>query len=180
MMDNTYRLEDFIDLARTRNAREFEERFSEPFLVLLCGEFDQNDEFSTNVDEGGEENVVPGKVGKRLDPGATVYHLKKRKGANHFSQMIMIGRASNCDLVLKSKEISKLHAYISQKEDPAGGKTYHLADGSSRNGTGLNGEFLPSGKTRSLENGDRIALGPNLVLQFFTAQGFFEKLSEQI
>ena len=64
---------------------------------------------------------------------------------------LTIGRAEECDLVLRDPGISRLHAEIRQEESG-----FYVVDLGSTNGTALNG--LKVDRAR-LEPGDRIVIG---------------------
>ncbi len=66
------------------------------------------------------------------------------------SDMILIGRLENCDVILDSAEVSRRHAMIRQK-----GETYFLEDLDSSNGTYVNDERI---KQVELREGDLIQI----------------------
>jgi pSer/pThr/pTyr-binding forkhead associated (FHA) protein len=68
------------------------------------------------------------------------------------SRSVTVGRDPDCDLVLDSRQVSRLHARI---EPGAGGRT--LTDCQSTNGTYLNGVLIE--EQHRLESGDVIAVG---------------------
>jgi len=68
-----------------------------------------------------------------------------------------IGRSSSCTIQLLDEKASRLHASILREDD-----AYILRDEGSSNGTGLNGRLLL--EPRTLEAGDEIAIGNNLLL----------------
>ncbi len=68
-----------------------------------------------------------------------------------------IGRSSSCTIQLLDEKASRLHASILRE-----GAAFVLRDEGSSNGTGLNGRLLL--EPRTLEPGDEIAIGNNLLL----------------
>ncbi len=73
---------------------------------------------------------------------------------------LTLGRAQEVDVRISHTSVSKRHARISRVAD--GG--YELEDLGSSNGTRINGQVLRG--RRRLRSGDRIQLGPRVLLQF--------------
>lgn len=73
------------------------------------------------------------------------------------SQMLTIGRAADCDIVLATKKASRVHCEIFGE-----GGRYTLVDAGSSNGTYVNGERVDR---QPLAIGDEIRIGP-AVIQF--------------
>jgi hypothetical protein len=89
-------------------------------------------------------------------PNRAHFELQRlAKSGNHpFPDRISVGRARNCDIVLRHSSVSKLHAHF--RLDGAG---LALLDNSSRNGTAINGEPLIPEQRAQVRPGDRIRLG---------------------
>jgi len=66
----------------------------------------------------------------------------------------VIGRGAECDLVIDSPFVSKVHATIEVRGDSA-----YVLDMKSRNGVLVNGRPLPRGGERQLRQGDDIGIG---------------------
>jgi hypothetical protein len=82
--------------------------------------------------------------------------LPLRKGpTNPFRDRISVGRAKNCDVVLRDASVSKLHAHF----HVAGGAALHLVDLDSQNGTYVNGIVLAPHVRARIAPGDQIAFG---------------------
>jgi hypothetical protein len=64
-----------------------------------------------------------------------------KSGANPWSGRILLGRASNNDIVLRNDTVSKLHAYF---QADAGG-AWRVHDAKSANGTRVDGTIIPPG-----------------------------------
>jgi len=77
------------------------------------------------------------------------------KSSGVFSERIAVGRAPNKDIVLRSKHISKSHAWF---EWNAAGMLC-LADAGSRNGTTVAGTSLEPRVPRAVRDGEDIRLG---------------------
>jgi hypothetical protein len=80
--------------------------------------------------------------------------LTKRAG-NPFPDHLSIGRATNCDVVMRFRYVSKLHARFLMKE----GRPISVEDLGSSNGTGMNGHRLPMNYPVEVSPGDRISIG---------------------
>jgi len=85
---------------------------------------------------------------------------------------VTLGRASDAEIRLPYKSVSRAHARIHQLEDDR----YELEDLGSSNGTLLNDQ--PVIGRRLLRSGDRILLGPRILLQFATIDQFDRQLRE--
>ena len=83
-----------------------------------------------------------------------VWRIQKKKG-NPYQDRISVGRARNCDLVLRAPYLSKLHAHFWR--EPNG--TFRLSDNRSANGTRINGQALAPGLGHRVSSGDRVAFG---------------------
>ncbi len=72
-----------------------------------------------------------------------------------YAERISLGRAANCDLVLRHASVSKLHAHFK----PGRGADVELIDLESRNGTRVNERKLLPNVPRLLSLGDVIQFG---------------------
>lgn len=70
-------------------------------------------------------------------------------------RVFRIGRRLDCELVLCSAAVSRVHAVIERRGDEL-----LLRDAGSSNGTLLDGEGLPPGEVRPLRSGDVVLIGP--------------------
>jgi len=89
-------------------------------------------------------------------PTRTRFELQRLAKAGHhpFPDRISVGRARNCDVVLRHSSVSKLHAHFRLD-----GENLAILDNSSRNGTAVNGEpIIPEQRAR-VRSGDRIRMG---------------------
>jgi signal transduction histidine kinase len=85
---------------------------------------------------------------------------------------VTLGRGAEAGIRLPFKSVSRAHACIHQVE----GNRYELEDLGSSNGTLLNDQ--PVVGRRALRSGDRIRLGPRILLQFATVDRFDVQLRE--
>lgn len=153
-----------------------------PFLVVVsqvAEELDDDLEFYTGTATlYSEEEAAEIVAGKRLDANAPFIEVVKRAGANPFSALITIGRADNCDIVIRSKSISKFHAYIASIPQLDDTLEHQLADSGSRNGTKLNDARLAPKDLAALSDGDRVDIGGVIVVRFFTPAGMWTELEK--
>jgi hypothetical protein len=116
--------------------------------------------------------------------------IRKRPG-NPFPDRIGVGRAQNCDIVLRLPFISKLHAHFVQGggADPRAGSGgapaphssmayLRVVDSRSANGTSVNGRDLAPGEAAEATSGDWIGFGP-LRLQLLDASDLFDTLQQR-
>lgn len=81
--------------------------------------------------------------------------LRTPQGSHHpIGSTTTLGRSPDNDVPLLEPSISRQHAIISWRAGQ-----WHLEDQGSRNGTSVNGERLPFGRSRVLRDGDRVTLG---------------------
>lgn len=97
--------------------------------------------------------------------------IRKRAG-NPFPERISVGRANNCDVVLRLPFVSKLHAHFS----PGDGATLILTDNRSANGTQVAGRPLAAGASVEVHSGEWIAFGP-LRLQLVDGSDLYAELA---
>ncbi len=95
----------------------------------------------------------------------------KREG-NPFPERVSVGRANNCDVVLRFPFVSKLHAHFLAGD----GAGLRLSDHRSANGTSVTGRLLAAGETVDVHSGDWIGIGP-LRLQLLDASDLFDALA---
>jgi two-component system cell cycle response regulator len=86
----------------------------------------------------------------------------------------LLGRGKEAHVALDDAGASRMHARIILTEDGR----YLLEDMSSRNGTFANGKRIEGSK--ELESGDRINIGPNVVLSFAILDAQAERITHQL
>ncbi len=138
--------------ARAVSRTEFVAEHPYPFLLVHGTAGAGALPFSTNVSATSElANQAPPEI-----------FAVQKSSANPYSDRISIGRARNCDIVLRDASVSKLHAHF--VADGKGGFT--LVDQSSRNGITLNNRPLKSGQL--LVSGDELVFG-SVMVEFLDA-----------
>jgi 2',3'-cyclic-nucleotide 2'-phosphodiesterase (5'-nucleotidase family) len=100
--------------------------------------------------------------------------VRKREG-NPFPDRISLGRAPNCDVIIRLPSISKLHAHIFL--DAA--HSYSLADNGAANATFVNGKRLEAKNAVPIHLGDTISLG-SIEFEFCDALRLYKVLSVEI
>lgn len=124
--------------------------------------------YRTTADEA---QPLPDPVAVQLRYAGRVAFLTKRPG-NHFPDMISIGRALNCDLILALTSVSKIHGLFHRE---AGGR-WTYSDQASRNGTLLGGRKLSAGARHPLKDGDSIQVGLHFAALFLEPASLVAKL----
>lgn len=141
-----------IDLARKKTRAQFVASLPNPFLVLstdnsLLGPM----QFRTVVaspEDAAEASAPPAGA-----PSVEIVEVCKAPG-NPYPDRISIGRARNCDVVLRDASVSKLHGHFRT----APGKL-ELIDSGSHNGTRVNGHAIPANTPTIVLVGDSIVFG---------------------
>ncbi len=112
-----------------------------------------------------------------IDPYAAEWRIvpvRKREG-NPYPDRFSIGRAPNCDIVIRLPFVSKVHAHIQVD----GTHAYSMRDNGASNSTFVNGRKLEAKGTAPLALGDEIAFG-TLELQFVDAARLYEILLSEV
>jgi len=117
---------------------------------------------AVSVDKDEQADPFPGEW--------RLVEIRKRPG-NPFPDRIGVGRAPNCDVVLRLPFVSKLHAHFLDGV----GAGLRIVDQRSANGTSVNGRTLDAGETADVNSGDWIGFGP-LRLQLLDASDLFDTL----
>jgi pSer/pThr/pTyr-binding forkhead associated (FHA) protein len=126
----------------------FRKKYAHPFLVVEVRPASPSEQMdfgtleSDSVDQGNP---------KPSEPASLVVAVAK-SSRNSFDSKILVGRARNNDVVIRSPKISKLHADILLED----GNSYALQDMGSVNGTFLNESRLAKGQTVPLSSGNRL------------------------
>ena len=111
-----------------------------------------------------------------VDPYAAEWQvapIKKREG-NPFPDRISIGRAPNCDIVIRLPSISKVHAHIVIADG-----LYSLVDNGAANSTFVNRTKLQNKVAVPVRFGDKITLGP-VDFEFVDAKRLYHILRTEV
>jgi hypothetical protein len=101
--------------------------------------------------------------------------LKKKRKGNPYPDRISIGRALNCDIVLRVPFVSKIHAHIVSEADGS----LSLRNHQPANSTFHNGRKLLPGATRQLSLGDSLGFGSMEVL-LLDAERLYQLLTTEV
>ncbi len=127
--------------------------------------------------KGGKEessigfNTVAAKIDQ--DPFADEWRIVpvvKREG-NPFPERLTVGRATNCDVILRVPFVSKVHAHVIHEPDGS----FSIHDNNPSNRTFLKNRVLEAGATRKMAVGDAIAFG-SLEFEFVDAGRLYDVL----
>ncbi len=94
------------------------------------------------------------KSGVDAMPGVEIHEIAKSKNSP-YRERISVGRAPNCDIVLRYASVSKLHGYFHE----APGGQLEFVDVGSPVGTRLNGKALQPNKATTVAVGDVLVIG---------------------
>jgi hypothetical protein len=126
----------------------FETRYGRHFLVLSDARLADDVSLFVNTASRDNDDLLSGAGRQKLDVRPLV---ARRKNA----PSVILGRASDCDVVLKHPRISSRHAQLSR-----GGGLWLLTDLGSKNGTRLNGSRVSPRTPMPVDVGDSLAFGP--------------------
>lgn len=138
-------------LAHASTRDDFVAKVPSSFLVLEQEIFDQEQVgFSTRI-------LDPAAARRAAQKGASanieVIPVVKSP-ANPYPDRVSVGRARNCDVVMRDPSVSKLHAHFR-----IGGPKLELVDIDSQNGTRVNGKPIPPHQPVVVSFGDSIWFG---------------------
>jgi hypothetical protein len=103
-------------------------------------------------------------------PAVTQLAAVKKNPDNPFPDRMTLGRATNCDVIIRLAFISKVHAHLFVQGDKL-----TLRDNKAANGTFHNRKRLEAGSSRSIKLGDMIGFGA-LDLELIDAARLYQLL----
>jgi hypothetical protein len=125
-------------------------------------------EFRTHVQAVGPRGPLQVKA-RELDE-VLILPLRKAE-TNPFPDRISVGRAPNCDLVIRAPSVSKLHAHFREVTVDSA----VLTDAKSSNGTRLDGVALSAGVAVVVAERSYVSFG-RVRLQLLSASGLYDLL----
>ncbi len=164
-------IESYLTLAGSTSVVEFVAQFDVVFL--LKRPLTRAMPFATPAKIDYETKLTKLEV----DPYATewrIVRVKKREG-NPYPERISVGRATNCDIVIRLPSISKVHAHIVRQ----GPGSYALTDNAATNATFVNGRRVNAKTPTPLRVGDGVAFG-SVDLEFVDAGRLYEILRSEV
>lgn len=105
---------------------------------------------------GFETMVMPANR-KSTAPTPQTYEIipVQKAPGNPYPDRISVGRARNCDVVLRDPSVSKLHAHFRRRDD----EKLELVDLGSQNGTRINSRLLVPHQPESVGPSDQLVFG---------------------
>lgn len=138
------------ELAQSSTRDEFAAKLPHQFLVLEQALYEPDQVgFSTQV----VDPVSLKRSAARRAQNIEVLPVVKAPG-NPYPDRVSVGRARNCDIVMRDPSVSKLHAHFR-----IGGAKLELVDIDSQNGTRVNGRPLAPHQPAAVANGDTVLFG---------------------
>jgi pSer/pThr/pTyr-binding forkhead associated (FHA) protein len=123
--------------------------------------------FHTSV--AGAELIAAAPLASNID-GARIYPVRKMP-RRPFPERVSVGRAPNCDIVIREPSVSKLHAHFLEVT----ALSAELCDAKSSNGTRVNGVLLSPAERQVIEIGDRLTFG-SIMLEWMDAETLYDLL----
>jgi hypothetical protein len=161
-----------IDLARRKTRAQFVAALPNPFLVLSSDHAALSPlQFRTVVAAPNEprEPAAPSSAPSSGPPSVEILEVCKSPG-NPYLDRISVGRARNCDVVLRDASVSKLHGHFRT----APGKL-ELVDSGSHNGTRVNGHSIAPNTPTAVLFGDTLVFG-RISAKLLDAGGIYDML----
>lgn len=156
--------------AAGRTKEEFVEAFPVPALMVVY----------RGVDQAASEGMDPNQSGVQLltvsvKSAAVLRYLSRvafvcKRPGNPFGHLVSIGRSGNNDITLAVDSVSKVHGYVVVEGDQR-----RFTDHGSTNGSRLNGEKLDPSRKVTLESGDVLQLGLEVMLEFLSPETLYER-----
>lgn len=134
-----------------------------PFLVHAVGALTSLD--PARVDDLTTDRLLLERPRQSLGESMLVAELAPK---DPDQDIVTIGVAPSCDVILDDASVSKRHAWFESSGD-----TWRIWDDDSSAGTQVNSEPLQPRTPRALSSGDQITLG-YVEVMFFTASAFYE------
>ncbi|WP_437672769.1 FHA domain-containing protein [Sorangium sp. So ce131] len=119
--------------------------------------------------------LAPAEDAARFEQGELCVIPIEKSSRNPYKDRISLGRARNCDVVIRHPSISKLHAHIRVHED----KSYTIVDLGSHNGTSVDARPLKPNVAEPLCAGSVVVLG-TVVLRVLDAEGLRRELLRRL
>jgi hypothetical protein len=175
---------DHLQKIRRETTRgEFEKRYAHLWLLR---ELDSDERAPSSVNSVGWDSRKTMAVGRRLregvagtaarllriDPGRYGLYPLAKSGANPWADRILIGRATNNDIVFRHESVSKVHAYFERDESGA----LRLHDAKSANGTRVDGKAVETGGAGlPVKSGSALLFG-SLACELISSGDLFDAL----
>jgi hypothetical protein len=157
-----------IDLARKKTRAQFVAALPNPFLVLSTDNAAVSPlQFRTVV--ATPSDAAQAAFAQAGAPAVDIIEVTKAPG-NPYPDRISVGRARNCDVVLRDASVSKLHGHF--RVAPS---KLELIDSGSHNGTRVNGHGIAPNTPTPVIIGDTIIFG-RVAAKLLDAGGVYDML----
>lgn len=97
-----------------------------------------------------------------------------KKPGNPFAHLVSIGRSASNDVTIAVESVSKVHGYLVREEDGL----WRFTDHGSTNGSKINGQKLEPNQKYSLEDGDVLQLGLEVMLEFLGPEALYNRITK--
>jgi hypothetical protein len=162
-------------LCRRGTRRQFEQEHPCLWLVreLAAASAPPEASFSTTLVTAAQLRAAMGGLARRIGaaPQGFLFLPLRKSERNPWQDRVLIGRASNNDVVLRDASVSKVHARAMVE-----GGGWAIADAKSTNGTWVDGEQRAPGKAVALRSQAVVKLG-GVTCTVFTSAEVFDALS---
>ncbi len=158
---------DYLRKARSSTVAVFQQAYPHLFLYKHPKVVRERREFDSDIDYATRA------IDMNFDPmpGEPQLAVVKKNPDNPYPDRLTIGRATNCDVVIRFAFVSKVHAHLFIQ----GHDKLTLRDNNSSNSTFHNHRRLEPGSTRSVKLGDILSFGA-LDLELADAARIYEIL----
>jgi hypothetical protein len=125
----------------------------------------------------GKIEFVTSYARAQVDPYATEWRILpvRKKPDNPYPDRISVGRATNCDVVIRLPFVSKVHAHLVVEPD----ESLSLRGNQPDNPTLHNGRRLEPGASCRLAVGDLVGIG-TLEFEFVDAERLYQLLTTEL
>ncbi|MEZ4270004.1 MAG: FHA domain-containing protein [Myxococcota bacterium] len=166
----------FVVTVASKSRSQFIVEHPAPMLTLFSPLDAMEDEWTFNTSTSSMRHVQTLEKEVKLAQDAANYHAFtiSKSACSPFQKRISVGRASNNDIALPHRSVSKIHAYVILDEVQA-----TLQDANSRNGTFVDNRRLLSDKATKINSGDILTFGA-ISLTFLDAGAFYDLMKRHL
>lgn len=157
----------------TSGREQFLQDFPAPALhVVYRGSAPTQDVFDPNQSGVQLLTVTVKSAGVLRYLGRVAFVCKKP--GNPFAHLVSIGRSASNDITIAVESVSKVHGYLVREDDGV----WRFTDHGSTNGSKLNGKKLEPNQKYTLEDGDILQLGLEVMLEFLRPQALYNRITK--
>lgn len=157
----------------TTGREQFLQDFPAPALhVVYRGSAPSQDVFDPNQSGVQLLTVTVKSAGVLRYLGRVAFVCKKP--GNPFAHLVSIGRSASNDVTIAVESVSKVHGYLVREDDGL----WRFTDHGSTNGSKLNGKKLEPNQKYTLEDGDILQLGLEVMLEFLRPEALYNRITK--